>query len=461
MIIPTDIEIFSPPLHKLKKEANVLFYQVGLMNVAFGAGTIILPLLLWKNANISGSEIAIIQIMNTITAMLTASFFGSLSDRVGRKLLIVFGPIVSGLSFMPYIFTDMFGILLLAGIIRGLGTAMLSGPATAFVADISPVNSRGEMMGKLSIANLGGSAIGFVVGGFFWDYWGKNALIIFVGIALASATFLFLFLNEIRRPLMIVPIKTALERNPFIEVYEALRDSQFRRFAAIWLSTACLSGIVITYTPILLDSLVGSTSGNGSESKTGSLVGTLFLLGGVLTGSTQVMWGKMSDRLGRKPFLLLGATSLATLVSMLSIVINEEAEVIQAYFRNPIDYKKYIAIHLPFETYQIPFLVFSLLLGAMFLSMSAFFPSSSALLADVAPKETRGAAMGIYKSLLGIGNLAGILMGGIAIDLFGRQDAPLAIVILCLILAIVNLGTVVFYLIETAHIKEIFYQETL
>ncbi|MFX0206962.1 MAG: MFS transporter [Candidatus Hodarchaeota archaeon] len=459
-MVPETIKIIPPPLHTLKKEANTLFYVTALMHVASGASTIVLPLLLWRTGNISASQIGIIQIVHTITAMFTASFFGSLSDRIGRKPLIVFGPIVIGLSFLPYIFTENFSILIAAGVIRGCGSSMTSGPSTAFVADVSPTSTRGEMMGKLSIANLGGSAIGFVIGGFLWDYWEKDALIVFTGITLACAILLIVFLKEIRQPFMIVPIKTALERNPFMEVFEALRDSQFRRFAAIWFSTACLSGIVITYSPILLDSLTGSTSGNGTEAKTGSIVGTLFLLGGLLTGSTQVLWGKMSDNLGRKPFLLLGATSLATLVSMLSIVINEESTTIRAYFKNPIDINKHLTIPLPFGDYQVSFLVFSLVLGAMFLSMSSMFPASAALLADVAPRETRGTAMGIYKSLLGVGNLTGVLIGGMAIDFLGKENAPLAIVTLCLALAIVNLGTVIFYIIETAHIEEIFYGRT-
>ncbi|MFX1512335.1 MAG: MFS transporter [Promethearchaeota archaeon] len=457
----SDIEIQPLPLYKLKREANLLFYFTALMNVASGAGTIILPLLLWKNGNISASQIGIIQILNVFTGMFTASYFGSLSDRVGRKPLLVLGPIISALSFLPYIYTDNFTILLLAGVIRGLGGSMFSGPSTAYVADVAPINLRGELMGKLSIANLGGSSIGFIIGGFLWDYMAKSSLLIFTGITLASAVLLILFLKEIHRPLMRVTAKTVLEKNPFVEVYQVLKDSQLRRFAVIWLCTACLSGIVITYAPILLESLAENPSGNGDDSRTGSLVGILFLLVGIVTGSAQILWGKMSDKIGRKPFLLLGSTSLAALVSMMSIVITEDREVIRAFLKNPIDHTKPMTIPLPLGDYQVPFLVISLLLGAMFLSMSSFFPSSSALLADIAPKETRGATMGIYKSLLGVGNLTGILLGGLMIDFLGRQNAPLAIVILCLILAAVNLGAVMFYLFETAHIEDIFYGETL
>ncbi|MET3575801.1 MFS transporter [Bhargavaea ullalensis] len=91
---------------------------------------------------------------------------GNLSDRYGRKKLIIFGLVVFGVSQLIFGLASHLWILFAARFLSGLGSAFLVPPMMAFVADITTFEERGKGMGWLGASMSLGFMIGPSIGGF-------------------------------------------------------------------------------------------------------------------------------------------------------------------------------------------------------------------------------------------------------------------------------------------------------
>lgn len=113
---------------------------------------------------------------------------GWLTDKIGRKIIILFGLLVSGLFSVTIIFIHRFELLIGVGLLVGLMGSM-SGPAyNAMMADIIPEEKRVSAFGVLRVVYNLTVAIGPLIGGYIADY-SYNWL--FIGDAVTSAaTFL-------------------------------------------------------------------------------------------------------------------------------------------------------------------------------------------------------------------------------------------------------------------------------
>ncbi|GAB2473549.1 MFS transporter [Hymenobacter qilianensis] len=100
----------------------------------------------------------------TLTAGISRPFSGKLADTVGRIPVMVFGSLVCFLCgfFYPWV-TTVAGFLLLR-LLHGFSTGFKPTGTAAFIADIIPLQRRGEAMGLLGVAGSLGMAAGPVVG---------------------------------------------------------------------------------------------------------------------------------------------------------------------------------------------------------------------------------------------------------------------------------------------------------
>ena len=109
------------------------------------------------------------------TLLLTPS--GILSDRLGRKKIILASRITATLSTLGFTFSENFWHLAftrgLGGVGSGMGGAMMGpmgGPVwQALVADLTPINERGRMMGIMGTVGSLGSIPASWIGGYMYD----------------------------------------------------------------------------------------------------------------------------------------------------------------------------------------------------------------------------------------------------------------------------------------------------
>ena len=95
---------------------------------------------------------------------LAAPFWGSLSDRIGRRPVLLISVAGNALAYLVWIFASDFTVLLISRLLAGLMTGNVSA-ANAAVADISTPENRARGMGILGMAFGLGFILGPAIGG--------------------------------------------------------------------------------------------------------------------------------------------------------------------------------------------------------------------------------------------------------------------------------------------------------
>ena len=347
------LQFFGQPISfLLRQQTMLLLLAVAITESAFSSSAMTLTLYFVRLQTLNQTspvnlEIPIILTIYYLVSLSTASFFGSLSDRIGRRTLLIIGTALAAISFIPFPmiyplysdYTPSFIILVAANAIKGLASAMIAGPVLAMFADISQEKTHGETMGKFYLAKSAGAASGFLFGGITWELLEQNAFYFFM-IIMLGATFLYIFRFKEPRSFSRDPLDSESKlgnfqevfvnggsMNPFTTVLQSLQNKQFQKFAIAWLAYSTLVGAAINYiTPLFLSKVtVGS-----------SILGFVFLVGAGIMGLIQPTIGKLSDTLGRKPFLIIGCVGMSLLVVMISAIINLQPNEIVELIYNPI-----------------------------------------------------------------------------------------------------------------------------
>ncbi|MEG1500542.1 MAG: MFS transporter, partial [Clostridiales bacterium] len=128
-----------------------------------------------KSIGFNDTNVVLLYLIYNLTAACLSIPFGKLSDRIGRKKILVCGYFVFALVYLSFAFTTQSMVLVITFIIYGFYTAMVSGAERAMIAEISPSELKGTMLGLQStivgIALLPAS----IIAGLLWDLIGASA----------------------------------------------------------------------------------------------------------------------------------------------------------------------------------------------------------------------------------------------------------------------------------------------
>jgi MFS family permease len=112
----------------------------------------------------------------TLTAAISRPFSGKLVDQIGRKPIMIYGAVVTMLCSISYVFlVGVIGFFILR-LVHGMSTGFAPTGRTAFLADMVPLNKRGEAMGILGISASLGMAGGPALGSEVAKYFGLDAM---------------------------------------------------------------------------------------------------------------------------------------------------------------------------------------------------------------------------------------------------------------------------------------------
>lgn len=115
---------------------------------------------------VAGQALGFLIAMFSFSQFIFAPLAGDLSDKHGRKKLIIVGLIISSLSQVAFGLSTELWMLFVSRFFSGLGAAFLVPPMMAFVADITTIEQRGRGMGLLGASMSLGFMIGPAIGGF-------------------------------------------------------------------------------------------------------------------------------------------------------------------------------------------------------------------------------------------------------------------------------------------------------
>ncbi|NLG74402.1 MAG: MFS transporter [Chloroflexi bacterium] len=200
----------SPELSRLDRLRSIYReYPAQFWVVVFGTfidrlgGAMMFPfftLYITQKFNIGMTQVGGLFFLFSISAVVGSIAGGALTDRLGRKIMMIFGLVMSATSALLIGTIDQLALFMLVVPVVGL-LAESGGPASqALVADILPEEKQAEGYGIIRVAFNLSVAIGPVLGGFLAS---RSFILLFIADAVASlitAGIVFFVIQESRKP---------------------------------------------------------------------------------------------------------------------------------------------------------------------------------------------------------------------------------------------------------------------
>lgn len=188
-------EPFWNDIKKLDNQLKLYLLVAFLFTLGNSSNTFLL--LRAKSVGFDDTTVIFLYFIYNITASILSVPLGKLSDKVGRKSILVSGYIIFSVVYFIFGFAYNKIIMVFAFVLYGLYTAMTSGVERAFIAEISPKEIKGTMLGLhatiVGIALLPASAIA----GFLWNLFGaKIPFILGACMSLGAALILKAFMKD-------------------------------------------------------------------------------------------------------------------------------------------------------------------------------------------------------------------------------------------------------------------------
>lgn len=336
----------------------------------FGSFYLLLPTLSPYAAALGASTFQVGLVMGffTFASVTIRPQCGVMAGTYGRRPVMLAGVGFFSLVFFLYAVVDDVYVLYAVRALHGLGHAAFLAAAAAYIADLAPVERRGEVIGYYSLSNIISMAV-FPAVGVAWMKYSQDDFtgLVWGGGAIALVAWAFVAgLQE---------CSTQESRRPGASLRQvAVRTEVWASSLALWSGALCY-GVVITFLPLFAPA-------RGIED-----FGIFFSVYAVSTVVSRAVAGKLSDRIGRKkvivPFMLVMAAAMIFLAQVTSV------------------WELAVA-------------------GALFgFGLGAYFPVLNALVVDHTPLRDRGTALGFFTSFMDVGIASGAVVLGFAGEYLG------------------------------------------
>lgn len=349
----------------------VLFFTIFLDLVGFGIVIPILPLYA-NELGANGFMIGLVTASFAFTQFFFAPFWGNLSDRIGRKPVLLISITIMGFSYILFSQAATLWLLLTSRMLAGVGAANISA-ANAYISDITSPENRSKNFGLIGAAFGLGFIFGPPIGGFLKDNYGIE-YVGYVSAALAALNFVLalIFLPE--------SLKEKVKEGSLI-------TNPFKEFKAILPRKAIVSFLGTNFIFLSAFSMMHITSSLLWQEKYGlteTQIGYVFAFIGVAVALVQgILIGPLTKRVGEKKLFISGSLLMA--VGLLSM--------------------PYVppSLFVPLEFVALVLIA----LGNGF-----FTPTVSSLISQQASKKEQGKIMGLLQSVGSLSRVVGPILGG-------------------------------------------------
>ncbi|UBF29654.1 MFS transporter [Kovacikia minuta CCNUW1] len=284
------MKVFSHLEPSLRRNLRILFIAGLLFWSSLAA---LLPTLSLYVQDVGGTsqQVGIVIGAFAIGMLVFRPWMGRLADQRGRKLVLLIGLTAVAIAPLGYLLTHSIPLLIAIRAFHGLSIAAFTTAYSALVVDISPVQSRGEVIGYMSLVNPVGMAIGPAFGGFLQEWVGYTPL--FLLSAGAGLVGLICALQVVTPPLPLTqPSSHQKASQPF---WQLLGSSRLRIPTLVLLLIGFAFGALATFLPLLIQ----ATQVNFNA-------GLFFAAGAAASFGVRLLTGRASDRYGRGQFITLG-----------------------------------------------------------------------------------------------------------------------------------------------------------
>jgi len=182
-------------MNSQRRNLILLYFTLTVILLGFG---VLIPLeaFLVDKFGASGQELGTLISLHALCQLLFSPIWGSISDSVGRKPILIIGAIGNALSLLMFGLSTQLWMLFIARALAGIFSAATFPTALAFIGDSTSKEDRGGGMGVIGAAMGTGMVLGPGIGG--WLGADSLSLPFFVagGLSLVAAVLVYLILPE-------------------------------------------------------------------------------------------------------------------------------------------------------------------------------------------------------------------------------------------------------------------------
>jgi MFS transporter, DHA1 family, tetracycline resistance protein len=367
----------------------VLFAAVLVDMLGFG---IVIPVLPFYALRFGASPLEVTLLIASYSAMQLAAapLWGRVSDRSGRRPLLIAGLFASAISYLIFGLADSLMVLLLSRLAAGAAGGTIS-VAHAYVADTTSAEERARGMGLIGAAAGLGVMLGPAIGGYFSSFGLGMPGFVAAGLCAANGIAAIFLLPEPRSAeARAVRGGEAATLRGWVRAM--VRFPLSLLFSVYWLAISAFTAMTA-----VLALYLEARFGIGPRE-----MGLIFALAGAATVIVRgVLLGRLIRRWGESATLRLGTIGLAA--AMLAMPL--------------IDSVLWMAVIVPLYAF-----------GA-----GTLFPALSGLVSRATDADSQGSILGGKEVVGGVGRVLGPLWSGLLFQQVGVR-APF-IVAACLVTA--------------------------
>ncbi len=236
----------------------------------------------------NSQQIGVVMGSFAIGLLLFRPMLGRMADDRSRKLVLLIGVAVVAIAPLGYLFITSIPLLMVLRAFHGISVAAFTTGFSALVADLSPPNQRGELIGYMSLVNPLGVAIGPALGGFIQAGYGYPLLFIISFVLGVVGLFCATQITEVKGE----PKDSHLSPQQQPSFWGLLLTDRLRIPFVVMLMIGLVFGIISTFIPLFIQ-----------ESKIDLNPGLFYSAAAVSSFSLRLVTGRASDRYGRGLFI--------------------------------------------------------------------------------------------------------------------------------------------------------------
>ncbi|HYO44294.1 MAG TPA: MFS transporter [Candidatus Limnocylindrales bacterium] len=348
---------------------------------------------------VSAFEVGILGALFYASELIGSPIFGVLSDRIGHRKVMLIGPAFGGVAVVITALTVSLPIIGFTRLLEGASTAASVPSILGFIAFATAADElrRGNAVARFEAATLAGLMAGFVLGGVLFAALGPTAF--FVNALVYLVSFL-IYRHGV--PPHAEPEPAARAHAPgegLRRYWRILTGSHVWLLAPTWIAINATLGLFTSQTLFQLVRVRNPEFADqtlmGGFSPVQLSIG--LAIGGLLFFVGLFYWGGKFKSMRRTTIILYGIAGGAVMLAA-AMGIN----------------------HAGTDILPLLLALLAIVAGGLFVLAGAT-PAAIGLLADMteAYPNDRGAIMGLYSVFLGLGQIIGSILGGIAAEQAG------------------------------------------
>jgi DHA1 family tetracycline resistance protein-like MFS transporter len=363
----------------LKKNSalSLIFLTVFIDLLGFGILIPILPTFAKIELLVDETAIGLVVAVYSFVQFLFNPILGRLSDKYGRKPIIVISLFINAIGYVLFAYTTSYILLLVARIVAGVGGSSIS-VAQAYIADVTTKENRAKGMGIIGAAFGLGFVFGPLMGGFLASYG-----YMVTGFASATFSILAFILTIVLLPESNVNRKTPANTKRKLFDVDGLKNV----FAKPERAMLIFLFFVLTFS-------------------FANIYGTFALLGLQVYGFSDMQNGFMFGIIG-----LTSAIVQGVLIGRISKVVSK---------KNILKFGSFlIMVALALIPYGDTFLGLAIICIFLSIGTGVFQPTVLSLISEVTPEDEQGVTLGVNQSFSAFARVLGPLWGGFAFEFLG------------------------------------------